>query len=100
MAAMSLRLPEDLEARLTREAELKGASRSDVARRAIVEFLARQDKERFMAALVAEARAGYADPALREEARALAESAADAGLDALVATERTAGIDPEEKWWR
>jgi len=100
MAAMSLRLPEDIDLRLTQEAEREGASRSDLARWAIAEFLARKERARFMSELVAEAQAGYADPALRKELLALAESGADFGLEDLLDAERSAGTHPEEKWWR
>jgi metal-responsive CopG/Arc/MetJ family transcriptional regulator len=70
-----LRLPEDLEARLDEEARRDGVARSEVARTAIAEFLDRRERERYMAAFVAEARAAYADPAIRHDALVLAEEA-------------------------
>ena len=75
MAAMSLRLPEELEAKLDEEARREGVGRSEVARTAIAEFLERKERERYIAAFVAEARAAYAEPEIREEAFALAKEA-------------------------
>jgi predicted transcriptional regulator len=75
MAGFSLRLPEDLESRLDEEARREGVGRSEVARTAIAEFLDRKERERYIAAFVAEARAAYADPQIKEEALALAEEA-------------------------
>lgn len=75
MAGLSLRLPEDLESRLDDEARREGVGRSEVARTAIAEFLDRRERERYIAAFVAEARAAYADPGVRDEALGLAEEA-------------------------
>ncbi|MEQ1802910.1 MAG: ribbon-helix-helix protein, CopG family [Gammaproteobacteria bacterium] len=46
---MSLRLPEDLDARLGREAARAKKARSEIARTAIAEYLARQEREQFIA---------------------------------------------------
>jgi predicted transcriptional regulator len=75
MAGLSLRLPEELEARLDEEAQREGVARSEVARTAIAQFLDRRERERHIAAFVAEARAAYADPRIRDEALVLAEEA-------------------------
>jgi predicted transcriptional regulator len=75
MAGLSLRLPEDLESRLDEEAQREGVGRSEVARTAIAEFLDRKERERYIAAFVAEARAAYSDPAVRDHALGLAEEA-------------------------
>ena len=75
MAGLSLRLSEDLESRLDEEARREGVGRSEVARTAIAEFLDRRERERYIAAFVAEARAAYSDPKIRDEALALAEEA-------------------------
>jgi len=85
MAAFSLRLPEDLESRLDAEARREGVARSEIARAAIAEFLAQKERQRTIAAFVAEARAAYSDPKVRREALALAEEAVpldNAGLRA------------------
>jgi predicted transcriptional regulator len=75
MAGLSLRLPGDLELKLDEEARREGVARSEVARTAIAEFLQRKERERHIAAFVAEARAAYADPGIREQAVTLAEEA-------------------------
>lgn len=101
MPALSLRLPEDLDQRLAEEAEREGIPRSEVARQAIVDYLARRERERFMAELVAEARAGYANEAIRREAFELAEDAVETGNEVL---DRTEGGSPspeeDERWWK
>lgn len=100
MTALSLRLPEDIDARLNHEARAEGKTRSEIARLAIAEFLERREKERFMSEMVAAAQALAADPATRREALEMANDLADEGLDAIIASEIAAGIDPDEKWWR
>jgi predicted DNA-binding protein len=100
MTAISLRLPDDLEANLKAEAQLEGKTQSEIARLAITEYLARREKERFMAEMVAEMRTAYSNPDIRREALEIAEDLAEDGLDAIIAAERAAGIDPDEKWWR
>lgn len=100
MSALSLRLPDDFDTRLEQEARLAGKTRSEIARQAIAEFLERREKERFMAEMVAAAQALAADPAARREALEMANDLVDEGLDAIIASEIAAGIDPDEKWWR
>ncbi len=100
MTALSLRLPEDFDARLEEEARLTGKTRSEIARQAIAEFLERREKARFMAELVEEARRAYADPAIRQEALEIANDRVDDGLDRILAEERAARIEPNERWWR
>lgn len=73
MAAISIRLPDEVETQLAHEAKLEGKPRAEVAREAIVTYLAHKERERFMAELVAEARLAYTDPALQREAREIAE---------------------------
>ncbi|MDO9047909.1 MAG: ribbon-helix-helix protein, CopG family [Methylobacter sp.] len=100
MTAISLRLPDNIEAILKAEAQLEGKTQSEIARVAITEYLARREKERFMAEMVAEMHAAYSNPEIRREALEIAEDLVDDGLDAIIASERAAGIDPDEKWWR
>lgn len=101
MPAISLRLPDNVEANLKAEAQLAGKSQSEIARLAITEYLARRERERFMAEMVEAARAIANDPEARSEALQIAEDfdAVDDALDRLIAEERAAGIDPNEKWW-
>lgn len=97
MAAISVRLPDELEAQLTREAEIEGKPRSEVAREAIAEYLARRERERFMAEMVAEARAAYGEDAIRREVRDIAE---DFNAIEDEATDESPRGEPGEKWWK
>ncbi|MGQ0429036.1 MAG: ribbon-helix-helix protein, CopG family [Gammaproteobacteria bacterium] len=88
MTGFSLRLPEDLESRLVEEARREGVARSEIARTAIAEFLEQKERQRYIAAFVAEARAAYADPKIRKEALALAEEALPLDNEGLRVAER------------
>ena len=88
MGAMSLRLPEQVESRLAEEARRAGVARSEVARAAITDFLDRKERERFLGVFVAEAKAAYDDPAVRNEALAIAAEALPLDNEALDLAER------------
>jgi len=88
MAAISVRLPDDLEARLDREAAAQGSPRSEIARTAIEEFLDRRERARVVGAFVAEARAAYGDRATRDEAIALTNEALPLDNEVLQRVER------------
>ncbi|WP_018952597.1 ribbon-helix-helix protein, CopG family [Thioalkalivibrio sulfidiphilus] len=105
MPAISLRLPDEIEARLAEEARIEGRPRSEVVREAIAEYITRRERERFMADMVAAANALAADPDALEEMRTLAEESIEASNEALDISEgRKPGEPwPEEtgdKWWR
>ena len=72
MTAISLRLPDRIEAQLKEEARLEGKTQSEIARLAITEYLARREKERFMAEMVAAGRALVSDPQASAESREIA----------------------------
>lgn len=83
MSLISLRLPDDLDALLNREAKASQRAKSEIARTAIADYLKNQERERFMAAYVRSI--ATRDPAealamaeeflpLENEALALAES--------------------------
>lgn len=72
MSVISLRLPDALEEKLAREAQRANTARSEIARRAVAEYLERQERERVMGEMVAAARALAADPAARAEALEIA----------------------------
>jgi predicted transcriptional regulator len=105
MPALSLRLPEELDQRLEIEARLEQQPRSEVVRIAIVDYLARRERERFMAELVAEARSAYADEFIRREALEISEEGMTTSNDTLdiaenVTSRRSPSSNPEEKWWK
>jgi hypothetical protein len=62
---------------------------------AIAEFLARRERERFLAAFVAEARAAYGNPAIRGEALAIAEEALPLDNEALDGAEVGSKVSAE-----
>ena len=72
MSVISLRLPDDLEAKLEQEASRTSRAKSEIARDAIVDYLARQERERFLASLEAAARSLAADPQSTSEALSVA----------------------------
>lgn len=82
MSLISIRLPEDLDAQLSREAETSKRPKSELAREAIVEYLTRRERERFLVAIARAARAGGENPLdiaeealpLDNEALAIAEA--------------------------
>lgn len=105
MPALSLRLPEDLDHRLGDEARLEQLPRSEVVRIAIVEYLARRERERFMAELVAEAHTAYADESIRRTALEIAEEGMVPSNEALDIAEGrkpggTRSSQAAEKWWK
>lgn len=105
MPALSLRLPEDLDHRLEEEAHREGLPRSEVARQAISDYLARRERERFMAELVAEARAAYTNETIRREALEMAEEFREADNEALDIAEGRKPGEPspgqqDERWWK
>lgn len=83
MPTLSLRLPDDVDALLDREAGVSLRPKSEIARQAIVDFLVRRERERFHQAILRAARARGDAEALEiaaeglpldNEALALAES--------------------------
>jgi predicted transcriptional regulator len=86
---LTLRLPAPLESRLSREAERRGASKSELVRQALLEFLVRSERRAQLEGMAMEARAVYGDPALRA-ALDLTDEALDDGLDK----------GPDDPWWR
>ncbi|MDA8414718.1 MAG: ribbon-helix-helix protein, CopG family [Desulfobacteraceae bacterium] len=105
MPALSLRLPEELDHRLEDEARLEKLPRSEVVRIAIVDYLARRERERFMAALVAEAHTAYADESIRLAALEIAEEGIVTSNEALEIAEgskprHSRSAKPAEKWWK
>lgn len=57
MSLVSIRLPDDVEARLAREAEQSQRPKSEIARDAIVDYLRRLDRDRFLGDIARAARA-------------------------------------------
>ncbi|WP_094556833.1 ribbon-helix-helix protein, CopG family [Synechococcus sp. 1G10] len=104
MGAVSLRLPEDLERKLSQEASLSGQPRSQLIREALEALLSRRERERLEAALVAAARVLASDPAACAEALATAADFLPAENEATERAETDAvsgGADAVDgPWWR
>lgn len=71
MPLVSIRLPDDVEARLAREAARAQRPKSEIARDAIVDYLERLERERFLAEIARAARARGDDEALEVASEAL-----------------------------
>lgn len=56
MSLVSIRLPKDVETRLAQEAERLRRPKSEIAREAIVDYLARMERERFLGEIARAAR--------------------------------------------
>lgn len=98
---MTLRLPDDLYRQLTALAAQTHQNRSDLARTALEKFLRDQERKQLMDTLVAEAKAAYADEAVRQHARGIAEELLPLDNEALDIAEGRKPGDPEpEQWWK
>lgn len=71
MSLVSIRLPDELEARLSREADRLERTKSELARDAIVDYLERLERDRFFGEIARAARARGDDEALATAKEAL-----------------------------
>lgn len=83
MPLVSIRLPDDVEARLAREADRLERPKSELAREAIVDYLERLERERFLDEIARAARARG-----DEEALAVAKEALTTDNEALTLGDR------------
>jgi len=94
MSTVSIRLSNDLELRLNREAERTRRGKSEIARDAIADYLKRQERDRFLAEIARAARARG-----DTEALALAEEALPFDNAALKMSEHLSGVgEPGAKY--
>jgi len=105
MSTLTLRLPDELDARLNRLAALEDKSRSELARTALDSFLREMERTRFMDEMVAAALVLATNPEARAESIAIAEEFLPLENEALdIAEGRKPGEPwPEELgeiWWR
>ena len=99
MSHLSVRLPEEVEHRLDREAELTGRSRSALVREAVGQYLTQRERDRMIEEMKRAARVLSSDPDAIRECRELAEEGLQDWIEGIEREERAAGIDPNEKWW-
>jgi len=100
MGALSLRLPDDLDHALTSEAEMENKPRSAVVRIALVEYLQRMEKERFMQSMVAAASALAKDSTAIRESLEIVEATVGDTQKAIQVMEGASCGDDAEKWWK
>lgn len=96
MGTLTLRLPEQLDARLSLFAKLEDSSRSELVRMALEKFLREREREQLLAEVVQAARFLATDPQARAESTAIADEFAGADSESLTQLEQN---DPE-KWWQ
>jgi predicted DNA-binding protein len=84
-----MRLDDELERRLSREAEIADRTRSELARAAIAAFLEQRERERFLAEIARAARERGG-----REAVSIAEEALPAGNEALELAEGRSARQP------
>jgi len=101
MATLTLRLPDNLDRQLTVLAAQTHQNRSELVRTALEKFLRDQERKQLMDALVSEAKAAYADEAVRREAREIAEEFLPLDNEALdIFDFSEPGTTETEKWWK
>ena len=92
MATLNMRLDDELEQRLAREANLGNQTRSELARAAIANYLAQRERQRFQAQILRAARARG-----DREAVATAEEALYTDNEALELSENIAA-EPKARY--
>ena len=98
MGTLTLRLSDQLDARLSLFAKLEDSSRSELVRTALERFLRDMDRDKLMAGMVDAARCLASNPDARAESMAISTEFADADSDALDLAEQ--GSAGQEKWWK
>jgi predicted transcriptional regulator len=92
MGVLSMRIDDDLDGRLSREAERERRSRSEIVRDALSSFLSERERQRFLGEIARAAR--DLEPG---EARAVAEDALPLDNEALHAAEPRAAYRATRK---
>jgi len=92
MAILNMRLDDELDRQLAREAELAKQTRSELARAAIARYLAQRERQRFQAEILRAARSRG-----DREAVAMAEEALHADNEALELSENVAA-EPKARY--
>lgn len=93
MSLVSIRLPEDVEIRLAREAERVRRPKSEIARLAIVDYLERMERDRFLGEIARAARSRG-----DEEVLAAAEEALLLDNEALAIAEAADVREPRSRY--
>ncbi|QOC21490.1 ribbon-helix-helix protein, CopG family [Wenzhouxiangella sp. AB-CW3] len=99
MSHLSVRLPDEIEQRLDREAERTGRNRSDLVREAVGQYLTQKERDRMIEEMKQAARVLSSDPDAIRASRELAEEGLEDWIESIECEERAAGVDRDEKWW-
>lgn len=98
MGTLTLRLPEQLDARLSLFAKQADSSRSELVRTALERFLLDMEREKLLAGMVEAAQFLATNPEARAESMAIGAEFAVADSEALDLAER--GDAEPENWWK
>jgi predicted DNA-binding protein len=93
MPLVSIRLPDDVETRLAREAERVRRPKSEIAREAIVDYLERIERDRFLGEIARAARSRG-----DEEVLAVAEEALSLDNEALAIADGPGVREPRARY--
>lgn len=98
MGTLTLRLPEQLDARLTLFAKLDDSSRSELVRTALERFLREKERERLLAGMVESAKFLATNPDACAQNMDISAEFAIADSEALELAKD--GQTGHEKWWK
>ncbi|MDD2776094.1 MAG: ribbon-helix-helix protein, CopG family [Gallionella sp.] len=96
MGKLTLRLPEQLDARLNLFAKLEDSSRSELVRMALEKFLREREREQLLTEVVQAARFLATDPEAQADNTAISAEFSGADSEALAQLEQ----NDTEKWWQ
>ena len=98
MGTLTLRLPEQLDARLTMFAKLDDSSRSELVRTALERFLRERERDKLMAGMVESAKFLASNPDARTESMTISAEFAIADSEALDLAKDAHVM--HEMWWK
>ena len=98
MGTLTLRLPEQLDARLTMFAKLDDSSRSELVRTALERFLRDREREKLMAGMVESAKFLASNPDARTESMTISAEFAIADSETLDLAKDAHVM--HETWWK
>lgn len=101
MGTLTLRLPDNLDMRLSEMSRQENSTRSELARTALEKFLREMERDKLLAAMVEAAHFLASNPEARAESMRISAEFSAADSEALDLAE---GIEPgdsePEKWWK
>lgn len=98
MGTLTLRLPEQLEARLSLFAKQQDSSRSELIRTALEQFLRDKEREKLLADMVEAARFLATNQQARAESASICAEFSDADSETMALVEKDEART--EQWWK